>query len=406
MALIGVFVALFRSYKKYLARGEVATVMIIASDRDQARTIMRYFDGILEAPLLRQKLKKKTASAFEFHGSVIIEVATCSFRSVRGYTIVCVLADEAAFWVNENGANPASAVFAALKPAMMTIPDSMMIIGTSPWARRGPVWDFYDRFYGVENDHTLVWQADTLSMNPSIDPAEIQLEYDLDPISAAAEYGAQFRTDFEALLTREVIDAITISKRFEIPYDADENYFGAVDASGGGSDSFTLGIAHAKDGVGILDLVRETRPPFSPDAVSAEYSEIMHSYHVNKCSADRYALGWVEESFAKHGIAIEHSEMDRSAIYGNFLPLANARRIELLDHSRLRQQLLGLERKTSRIKEIIDHARGAHDDLATVACLSLVDAAGKLTGPEMWKRFGEAWPEAHLEMRYRGLLVQ
>jgi len=153
-------------------------------------------------------------------------------------------------------------------------------------------------------------------------------------------------------------------------------------------------IAHAKEGTGILDLVRETRPPFSPDAVCSEYSEIMRGYNVGKCSADRYALGWVEEAFAKHGITIEHSEMDRSAIYGNFLPLANARRIELLDHSRLRQQLLGLERKTSRLKEIIDHVRGAHDDLANSACLALVSAAGTLSGPAMWTAFAEKWPEA------------
>ena len=222
MALIAVYLALFRSYNKYLARGEVATIMVIAADRDKARTIMRYIAGILEAPLLKQKLRKQRASAFEFHGNVVIEVATCSFRSVRGYTIVCVLADEAAFWSDESGANPASAVFTALKPAMMTVPDSMMIIGTSPWSRRGPVWDFRDRWYGVENDHTLVWQADTLSMNPSIDPAEIQREYDLDPVSAAAEYGAQFRSDIECLLTREVIDAITIPKRFELPFDPDK----------------------------------------------------------------------------------------------------------------------------------------------------------------------------------------
>ena len=61
-------------------------------------------------------------------------------------------------------------------------------------------------------------------------------------------------------------------------------------AQWGSPDSFTLGIAHAKEGTGILDLVREVRPPFSPDAVCSEFSEIMHAYHVNKCSADRYAL--------------------------------------------------------------------------------------------------------------------
>lgn len=397
MAENAVFLALFRNYKKYLALGEVATIMVIAADRDQARTIMRYIAGILEAPLLKQKLLKTKASKFEFQGQVVIEVATCSFRSVRGYTIAAVLADEAAFWSDENGANPASAVFAALKPAMMTIPNSMMIIGTTPYARRGPIWDFYDRFYGIENNHTLVWQAPTLDMNPSIDPAEVELEFQLDPANAEAEYNAKFRTDVEALLSREVVEAITVNGRFAIPYDPNKQFYGAIDASGGSSDSFTLGIAHAEDARGILDLVREVRPPFSPDQVCSDYAEIMRGYNISKCSADRYALGSVMESFSKYGITIEHSEMDRSAIYGNFLPMANARRIELLDHSRLRQQLLGLERKTSRLKEIIDHSRGQHDDVCNAACLALVSAAGTLSGSEMWSRFGESYQDFALE---------
>ena len=130
----------------------------------------------------------------------------------------------------------------------------------------------------------------------------------------------------------------------------------------------------------------------------------MKAYGVGKCSGDRYGLEWVVEGFAKHGITLEHSEMDRSAIYGSFMPLINSSRVELLDHSRLRQQLLGLERKTSRLKEIIDHVRGAHDDLANSACLALVSAAGTLSGPAMWTAFAEKWPEAHLEMQNRGLM--
>jgi len=365
---------------------------------------MGYVDGLLSAPLLKAKIKKQTATAFELADHVRIEVATCDYRAVRSYTCGAALCDKACFWSNDNGVNPAEAIFAALKPCMMTVPNSLMLIGSSPWARRGAVYDRYDRWFGVSNEHTLIWQAPTLEMNPSIDPKEVELEFTLDPANANAEYNAQFRTDVEALLSREVIEAATINGRFELPYDPMKNYFAAIDASGGSSDSFTLALAHAEEGRGILDLVREVRPKFSPDAVCAEFSDIMKAYGVGKCSGDRYGLEWVVEGFAKHGITLEHSDLDRSAIYGSFMPLINSSRVELLDHNRLRQQLLGLERKTSRLKEIIDHARGAHDDLATVACLALVDAAGKLSGPEMWKRSGEAWPEAHLEMQYRGLM--
>ena len=250
MALCAVWLALFRfgGKKPYLQRGEVLTIKVIAQDRDAARTIMGYVDGLLSAPLLRQKVRKQAATAFELADNVRIEVATCDYRAVRSYTCGAALCDEACFWSNDNGVNPAEAIFAALRPCMKTVPNSLMLIGSSPWARRGAVYDRYDRWFGVPNDHTLIWQAPTLEMNPSIDPREIELEVTLDPANASAEYFAQFRTDVEALLSREVIDAITLPQRFELPYDFEENYFAAIDASGGSSDSFTLGIAHAKEG--------------------------------------------------------------------------------------------------------------------------------------------------------------
>ncbi len=96
----------------------------------------------------------------------------------------------------------------------------------------------------------------------------------------------------------------------------------------------------------------------------------MADYRVNKCVGDRYGLEWVREGFNKYGIVLDFSELDLSAIFGNFLPLINAGRIELLQHQRLHNQLLGFERRTTRgTKEIISHARNAnaHDDIAASA---------------------------------------
>lgn len=51
-----------------------------------------------------------------------------------------------------------------------------------------------------------------------------------------------------------------------------------------------------------------------------------------------------------------------------FEPAANSRKLDLLDHPRLLTQLVGLERRTSRGgRDFIDHAPGAHDDLANAA---------------------------------------
>ena len=388
-ACIAVWLACFRDYREYLARGEWASVKVICVDRAQARVILRFIIGLLQAPLLKQRVKRITASSIELQGNVIIEIATCDHRSLRGYTTVAAICDEACFYSSIDGASSAEQVFAALKPSMLTIPNSLLLVISSPWARTGAVFELFDKWFGVENEneHTLIWKSSTLEMNPSIDPAEIAHEYELDPISASAEFGGEWRSDIEALLTREVVDAATIQNRFELPFDPTISYTAAIDASGGSSDSFTMAISHSTNGKGILDLVREVRPPFSPDRVCAEFSHTMAGYHVGKCVEDRYGLEWVREGFNKYGIVLDFSELDLSAVFGNFLPLINAGRIELLQHQRLRNQLLGLERRTGRsTKEIISHGRGAnsHDDIAASACMAMVKAVQSQNGLDSW----------------------
>jgi hypothetical protein len=162
-------------------------------------------------------------------------------------------------------------------------------------------------------------------------------------------------------------------------------YFGFCDPSGGSSDSMTLGIAHvivrsvnggkAQNFV-ILDALREIRPPFSPDRVVWEFSELLRAYGVSEVSGDRYAGAWVVELFSKNRISYRASEKSRSEIYLDFLPLLNAGRAELIDERRLVAQLCSLERKSSANgRDSVDHPRGSHDDLANAAAGALVLAS-------------------------------
>ena len=58
LALTAVFLACFVDWRRFLAPGECATVMIIAADRRQARTIMRYVKGLLKSiPMLAQTVR-------------------------------------------------------------------------------------------------------------------------------------------------------------------------------------------------------------------------------------------------------------------------------------------------------------------------------------------------------------
>ena len=61
LALCAVFIACFRDWGPHLAPGERATIMVIASDRRQARTIIHYIGGLLtKVPMLAELIERET----------------------------------------------------------------------------------------------------------------------------------------------------------------------------------------------------------------------------------------------------------------------------------------------------------------------------------------------------------
>lgn len=379
LALIAVWLACFFNYKPFIARGQRAVVQVMAADREQTREIMDYIKGFLaESRMLKRMVESSTAKWVRLTNAISIEVTTASYRTSRGRTVVAVLADELAFWSSDDSSsNPDVEVIAAARPSMLTIPNSMLLCASSPHARKGALWQAYKKHYGQESDRVLVWQADTLTMRPTAPDyvrKEIEQAYQDDPSQASANFGAIFRTDIEQFLSIEALDAVTSDER-ERPYISTFKYSGFVDPSGGGSDSFTLGIGHMQGGIATLDLLREVKPPFSPEDVVTAFSEILKSYKVTSVKADRYALQWVVEAFKKQGVTVEHTDKPKSVIYGELLPLINSKKCDLLDNARLHSQLLALERRTTRNgRETIDHPQTGHakDDVANAAAGCLV----------------------------------
>jgi hypothetical protein len=90
---------------------------------------------------------------------------------------------------------------------------------------------------------------------------------------------------------------------------------------------------------------------------------------------DRYGGEWPREQFHKRSIFYEPAEKPKSELYRDLLPLINSGAVEILDNERLIAQLVSLERRTARGgKESIDHAPGAHDDVANAVAGALVTA--------------------------------
>src|SRR2546421_6987165 len=206
MALIAVFLAVFRNWRKYLSPGERAIVLLVAADREQAKILHRYCQGILSAPILQSSVWNVTASEIELKGAVTIEIVTRSYRTVRGRSVCVAVLDELAFWRDDDSANPDSEVLNAVRASMATfVSDAMVIAGSSPYARRGVLWDAFRRWFGKDDARNLVWRAPTRIMNPTVPQDFIDAEFERDAASANAEYNAEFRSDIAAFIDRDIV---------------------------------------------------------------------------------------------------------------------------------------------------------------------------------------------------------
>jgi hypothetical protein len=378
VALIAIYLACFRDYRPFLAPGERATIMVIAADRKQARTVMRYARAMLEnIPMLARLVERTGSESIDLAGSVVLEIHTSSYRATRGYTVAAAICDELAFWRDESSANPDSEILDALRPAMATIPGALLLCLSSPYARRGALWDAFNGHFGHDDD-VLVWQADTRSMNPTVPQSLIDKAYADDPIAAAAEYGALFRSDIESFLQPEWLDGAVCEGVHEIPPQPGVSYHAFADPSGGAGDAFSLAIAHEADGVSVLDVCRGRRPPFDPHVVTLEFSKLLKQYGLGRVTGDYYSAEWCTTAFRSCGIEYRKSERTKSDVYLESLPLFATGAVQLLDSKHLLAELRGLERRTGRGKDIVDHPPRGRDDLANSACGALLECAGTM----------------------------
>jgi hypothetical protein len=366
--------ALFEPGRK-LRPGETALVQCLACDREQSRIVLDYTRSYFaEIPPLKAMVVRETADGFELSNNVDIAVATNSYRAVRGRTLLCAVLDELAFYRDERSSTPDEEVYRAIKPGLARMPGSMLIGISTPYRKAGLLYRVFSEHFGRDDDDVLVIRAPSIAFNPTLDERAIHRALSEDPAGAAAEWLAQFRDDVSGWATRELIEAAVdrgVRVRPPVPR---VQYHSFVDASGGVSDSFTCGIAHAEDRTAVLDCLVEIRPPFNPDVATAQIADVLKSYRCHSTTGDRYGAQWTVSAFQRYGIRYGHSERDRSAIYLDTLPLFSSGRVRLLDNARLVSQFASLERIASPAgKDRVQKPRGSgHDDVCNSAAGALV----------------------------------
>jgi len=372
-ATLAVYLALFTKHK--LADGERGLVLVIAASMEQAKTVFSYALAFFRSsPMLGKEIAEATRFEIRLRNGVIISTHSCSYRTVRGRTLVGCVLDEVAFFRDESSAMPDLETYRALLPSLATT-NGMLIGISTPYRRVGLLHQKHRDHFGCDSDDTLVVSGGTRMFNPSISDAVIAAQSAADPEAAGAEWDAEFRRDIGAYLDDATIEAaIDHARALELPPVRGLHYRAFVDASGGRSDHYCVAVGHRHAGRYIVDLVKGVPPPFDPDLVTRELAGAIKSYRCFEVRGDRYGAEWVQGAWQRAGLRYVPSELDKSQIYAEALVTFTMGLVSLPDHPRLIRELRLLERHTHRSgKDSIDHARGAHDDYANAVAGVLRD---------------------------------
>ena len=104
---------------------------------------------------------------------MIIEVLSATIAAPRGRSYALVVLEEAAFLPQDQSANPDTELLRAIRPALARVPGSLLCVVSSPYARKGVLWDAWTKYHGQPDSDVLLVQAATLELNPSFDARQV-----------------------------------------------------------------------------------------------------------------------------------------------------------------------------------------------------------------------------------------
>jgi len=389
LALVAVFLSCFIDWSPYLVPGEVGRIIIIAADRRQSRVIFGYCLGFLEKiPMLNGMILRQTQDTIDLANGITIEIQAASFRTIRGYSLIACLADEAAFWSSdEGGANPDIEIIRSVRPALASIRGSMLLVASSPYAEAGALWNAYRRHHGKDGSPVLTWQAPTRTMNPSIPQALVDEAMESDPASASAEFMAQFRGDITNFIPRDKIASavdVGITTRQPVRGVAYQCFFDA--ASGVGTDRFAAVWGHRANDQIIIDHVYVRRPPFDFSRVFGELACVCRNFNnVTEVYSDRYSIGALISECQRNGLTHKASDLDKSRLYLHALPQLTSGRVRLPDVPEIVNEFCSLERRVgSEGRDKVDARGGKPEDIANAVAGTIWLLSQPMSNADGW----------------------
>jgi len=382
-SITALYEATRKKWRKYLNRNESGYVEVISTRQKQSEQIigancLRLMEN---SNNLKDYVRDHTQSELILKNNMRILSLPCNSTAGRGLPIFCLIFDEIGHFYIE-GVKADETIFNALNPRRAQFPGSKLILISTPSAKQGLLWDFFDK--GFKEHKRLTAQSDTLFMNPLVDKKFLEKEKKRDIDNYRREFLAQFAEKVEAFLSYDlVVNSLKLAG--DLPYKSEYQYFCGIDASGlAGRDKFSLAITHEQENNIYIDKIRSWDLK-DPDPIMRDIKELAGIYNFVKVSIDRYAKGWVKNALEKIDLEV-NIRPSLAEIYVNIKSLMLGDRLFLPDNREIKKSFLNVQAFYGRNNALsIAHPRNVEGHSDEIDAIST--AVFEITGeglPSFW----------------------
>ncbi len=372
-SVIALYEGTRKKWSKFLNKGESGYIVVVSTRQKQSEQIigancLRLMENSYN---LRSLIKDSTQSELTLKNNMKIVSSPCTSLAYRGNPIICLIGDEIAHFYTE-GPKADIEILNALNPRRVQFPGSKLILISTPAAKQGLFFNFFDEGFKVPGRFTA--QAETVFMNPLVDKTFLEKEKARDIDNYNREFMAQFAEKVEAFLSYELVEN-SLKLAGNLPYKEGYRYYAGIDASGlAGRDKFSLAISH-KQGINVyIDKVISWNLK-DPDPIMKDIKELAGLYHINRVSIDRYAKGWVLSALNKIGLFV-NIRPSLAEIYVNIKSLMLGNRLFLPDNKAIKKAFLNTSAYYGRNNSLsISHERDSegHSDEADAISTAVFD---------------------------------
>jgi len=367
---------------------EFHAVTIVAPTEDQSVVCYR---AILELcnsrKLLRgmiEEIKDSVAEhSLRFKNHRMVRVLAANSKTLRGWSSIALLFDEACYFAETGPQSLESCVKAAL-PGLLNSGGPLILSSSTDEARR--VGLAYENYRDRAESGKVVWGVDTEVLNPASIKSIRQWGQLASRTARKLWSGDQFRFGFKdsekSLLDSAKIDKATAFGHSDFAPSLGNRYVLALDPSPSGRDYFAACIAHTDKQARkiVVDWAWQTRKEpgelLDVDGVNTLILSIARMFWVNKAFGDQFALPF-QSRYKAQGIELVRVKTqgpDGAQMFGRLRALLQEERLILPDEPELNRQLKSLEENFHDGRTKIE-SRSGHDDLAMACAVAVFQLA-------------------------------